>query len=124
MEVLHNLFQTVAGMQWSDYLDIILVAFLIYKILPLIKSPSTVRIARAVLAVIIIAWLTSVLKLHTLNWILEQVLAVGLIAVVILFQPELRRMLDRLGSVKLKALLGLNESNQELDPIITQTVQA
>ncbi len=124
MEVIRNLLQTVTRMQWSDYLDILVVALLIYKVLPLIKSPSTLRIARAVIVVVAIAWLTDVLELYTINWLLSQILAVGLIAVVILFQPELRRMLDRLGSVKLKALLGLTESNQELDPIITQTVQA
>ena len=50
MEVIQNFFQTVAKMQWSDYLDIVLVAFLIYKLLPLIRTPSTMRIARTVVA--------------------------------------------------------------------------
>ena len=124
MESIQNLLYQIQRMQWSDYLDIAVVAFLIYKILPLIKTPSTTRIAKAVVAVLIVAWLTDVWKLYTVAFIMKQFLSVGLLALVILFQPELRRMLDRLGSVKLKALLGLNESNQELDPIITQTVQA
>lgn len=124
MELIQNLIQQIAKMQWSDYLDIILVAFIVYKLMPLVKSPSTMRIARTVILVIAVAWLTEALELHTLNWIISQVLAVGLIAVIVLFQPELRRMLDRLGSVKFRNLLGIVKPAQEMDPVISQTVAA
>ena len=100
MEAIQNVYQLITRMQWSDLLDIMLVAYMIYRLLPLIRTPSTMRIAASVLAVVVIAWLTEVLELHTINWILNQILTVGILAVVILFQPELRRMLDRLGSVK------------------------
>jgi len=124
MEVIQNFFQTVAKMQWSDYLDIVLVAFLIYKLLPLIRTPSTMRIARTVVAVIIIAWITDEMKLHTLSWIISQVLAIGLLAFVVLFQPELRRMLDHLGNVKLSNLFSAAKPVQEMEHVITQTVNA
>ncbi len=116
--------QQLTRMQWSDYLDIAVVAFLIYKILPLIKTPSTTRIAKAVVAVLVIAWLTNELNLYTLSFILNQFLAVGLLALVVLFQPELRRMLDHLGSVKLTSLFGVSKPVQEMDAVITQTVRA
>jgi diadenylate cyclase len=77
-----------------------------------------------VLAVVVIAWLTELLHLYTLSFILNQFLAVGLLALVILFQPELRRMLDRLGSVRLRGLLGISKPAQELDAVISQTVMA
>ena len=124
MNGLQNFFHQIAGMQWSDYLDILLVAYVIYSLLPLIRTPNTMRIARAVLAVLAIAWLTGEMNLHTVNYILNQVLAVGVLAVIILFQPELRRMLDRLGNVRLRSILGLTGASQELDPIISQTVAA
>lgn len=124
MDGFQNLLQQLGKMQWSDYVDIILVAFLIYKLLPLIKTPNTMRIARAVAVVIIVTWLAGEMKLYTISWILNQVLAVGFLAVVILFQPELRRMLDRIGSMKLGNLLGASKSGQEIDPVISQTVQA
>ena len=124
MNGLQNFFHQIAGMQWSDYLDILLVAYVIYSLLPLIRTPNTMRIARAVLAVLAIAWLTGEMNLHTVNYILNQVLAVGVLAVIILFQPELRRMLDRLGNVRLRSILGLTETTQDLDPIISQTVAA
>ena len=124
MEGIQNLFQQLTRMQWSDYLDIILVAFIIYRLMPLIRTPSTMRIARSVLVVLIIAWLTDVLNLYTISFILNQILAVGVLAVVILFQPELRRMLDRLGNVKLRSILGLTKPDQHMDPLISQTVAA
>ena len=124
MAGLQNMFQQLSTMQWSDYLDIALVAYGIYCLLPLIRTPNTMRIARAVLVVLGIAWLTGEMKLYTVNYILNQVLAVGVLAVVVLFQPELRRMLDRLGNVRLRSILGLTRTTQELDPIISQTVAA
>ena len=124
MSGLQNIFQQIAGMQWSDYLDILLVAYAVYNLLPLIRTPNTMRIARAVLAVLIIAWLTGEMNLHTVNYILNQVLAVGILAVIVLFQPELRRMLDRLGNVRLRSILGLTQAGQDMDPIISQTVAA
>ena len=124
MQYVQNFIDNVTNMQWSDYADIALVAFLIYNILPLIRTPSTMRIARSVAALLIITWLTSALDLYTLNFILNQFLAVGLIAFVILFQPELRRMLDRLGNVRLRSFFGLEKPVQEVNTVIDQTVMA
>ena len=125
MEGIQNVIQQVTRMQWTDYVDIAIVALLIYKLLPLIKTPSTMRIARAVLAVVAVVIITDALDLYALNWILNQLMSVGLLAVVILFQPELRRMLDRLGSVKLRSLLGItSKPMQEMDAVINQTVMA
>ena len=124
MESLQLLLSQIAKMQWSDYLDILVVAFLIYKALPLLRTPSTMRIARAVVVVLIVAGLTDVLQLYTVSWILSQFLGVGLLALVVLFQPELRRMLDHLGSVRLSSFFGINKPVQELDAVISQTVLA
>ena len=124
MERLQDFFQLLAGMQWSDYLDILLVACLIYWLMPLIRTPSTVRIAKGILAVLVITWVADWQKLHTISFILNQFLAVGLLALVILFQPELRRMLDHMGSMKLKTLMGVNKPVQEMDLVISQTVMA
>ena len=124
MEAIQEFISTVARMQWSDYLDIIVVAFLIYKLLPLIRTPSIMRIARTVIALVLVTWLTDEMHLYTINWILDQVLAVGLLAFVILFQPELRRMLDHLGSVQLRSFFGFSKPVQEMDTVISQVVMA
>lgn len=124
VESIQNFLQIIKGMQWSDYLDILVVAILIYKLLPLLKTPSVMRIARTVIALVVVAWLTNIMKLHTLSWILNQFLAVGLLTFVILFQPELRRMLDHLGNVKLSNFFGVSRPVAEMDAVIAQTVMA
>ena len=119
-----NFWNQLTRMQWSDYLDILLVAFLFYCLLPMFRSSGTMRIAKTIGLILVLTWLTDVLNLHTLNFLLDQVLAVGLIAVVVLFQPELRRMLDHLGKVNLTGFLGVEKKNQEMENIIDQTVMA
>jgi len=124
MENLQEFFATLQKMQWSDYLDIIVVAFLVYKMLPLIRTPNIMRIARTVIVVILMTWITDEMNLHTINWILDQVLAIGLLAFVVLFQPELRRMLDHIGNVKIGSLFGSSKPMQEMEHVIAQTVMA
>ena len=124
METLELIWQQIQGMRWSDYLDIILVAFLIYKLLPLFRSTGTVRIAWVVGVIIVLASVTDLLKLHALSYLFSQVLQVGLLALVVLFQPELRRMIDHLSKVNVKNLLGTAKPQQEMVPVIAQTVHA
>ena len=124
MEYLQTLWSHLSSIKIADVLDIIIVAFLIYKIIPIFRATNTARIARVVVVVLVIAWLTDVAKLHTLIFVLNQFLSIGLLALVILFQPELRRMLDHLSSVKLKRLLGAQKPEQEMIPVISQTVLA
>jgi len=124
MDRFDGFFQTIARMQWSDYVDIALVALIIYLLMPLIRTPSTMRIARSVVVLLVVAWLTDALELYTLSFILNQFLAIGLLAFVVLFQPELRRMLDRLGNVRLRNFFGFEKPTQEMDAVISQTVMA
>ena len=124
MEYLQTLWSHLSSIKIADVLGIIVVAFLIYKIIPIFRATNTARIARVVVVVLVIAWLTDVAKLHTLNFVLNQFLSIGLLALVILFQPELRRMLDHLSSVNLKRLLGAQKPEQEMIPVISQTVLA
>ena len=124
MNYLRSMLEQLPGMQFMDFLDIIIVAFLIYKLLPIFRSTGTARIAWVVVAVIVVSWVTELLELHTLHFLLSELLAVGLIAIVVLFQPELRRMLDHMTNIKLKNFLGLKKPEQEMVPVILQTVKA
>ena len=124
MEYLQTIWQQIQSMHFSDYVDIFIVAFLIFKLMPILRSTGTLRIGGVVLTVIVIAGLTDLFDLHALSFVLNQLLAVGLIAVVVLFQPELRRMIDHLSGMKLKRFLGVQKPAQEIEPMIAQTVQA
>ncbi len=124
MEAVQEFFRQIAGMQWTDYLDIIIVTFLLYKLLPLFRSTGTIRVAAVAVAVLIITWIADVLNLYSLKYILDQFLQIGVIALIVLFQPELRRMLEHLGRVKIKHLFSGDKNLQEMEGVIAQTVQA
>ncbi len=124
MDTLQSFFQQLLRMKWSDYLDIILVTFLIFRFMPLLRSSGASRIAKVVVAILLASWLATELDLYAISFLLNQVLSIGLLALIILFQPELRRMLDHLGSVKLRNLLGKESYDEEMSVIISQTIRA
>ncbi len=124
MNILQMIIQQFSSMEWTDYLDIIVVAYLLYALLPLLRSSGSLRIAGVIFGVFLITWVTELLDMHALNFILTQFLAVGFIAVIVLFQPEIRRMLAHLGSVRLKRFLGAEKQDQEMFSVISQTVSA
>ena len=124
MNTIEALFQQIGKMQWTDFLDIAIVAYLLYRLLPLVRNTGTKQIAKAIAVILAVAWVTDLLSLYALSFIMEQFLQIGLIALVVLFQPELRRMLDHLGNMKLHKFLGMEKAGQEMAPIISQTVAA
>ena len=125
MEFYNTVIHALANMRWTDYLDIILVAYLIYRLLPLLRSAGSIKIVRALFVLLVVLWITDILDIYALHFILEKVVSVGLIALIILFQPELRRILDHVGNVKFKKLFGVERShNQEYETVINQTVMA
>ena len=125
MDFYNTVTHELTNMRWSDYVDIIIVAYLIYRALPLLRSAGSNKILRAVFVLFAVLWLTDILDIYTLNFLLGQVMSVGLIALVVLFQPELRRIMDHVGNVKFGKIFGVEKSKtQEYDSIITHTVMA
>ncbi len=125
MEAIREQLQTILRMDLRDMIDIFLVAFLIYRVMLLVRTTASMRIFRGIVAVLAVAALTQILELRTLNFILGQILAVGLLAMVILFQPELRRMMDHLGStVSLRRFLSPEKTPDQMAMVIQQTVKA
>ena len=123
-EALMSAFQNLPVLGIMDAIDILIVAFLIYKLLPIFRSTGTARVGWLVGIVMLVTWVTEMVGLHALNWILSQLMAVGLLAIVILFQPEIRRMIDHMSNIKLKEFLTPNKAASEMMPVIEQIVRA
>ena len=85
----------------NDVLDILIVAFLFFKLLGFIRETRAEQLAKGILILVLVAVIANLLNLYTLQWILSNLVNVGLIAIVIIFQPELRRLLENLGRNKL-----------------------
>lgn len=92
-----EMFSSIPPLGVMDIVDILVVAFFIYKLMLIIRSTSAARVARSILLLLAATWLTEILHMNTLNWILTRFIEVGIIALVIVFQPELRRALERFG---------------------------
>ena len=111
---LGNLISTI---RISDIADILIVAYVIYKLIMLIRRTNSFRLARGILVILIALWLSGVLELNMVNRLLQRAVELGLIALVILFQPELRRLLERVGS-NLPGVFG----NRRVDTLESETV--
>ena len=115
----------IESISLSDILDILIVAFLIYKISSMIHSTSAARVAKGIILILLITWLTDVFRFHLLNYILSMILELGFIALVIMFQPELRRALERFGGKNvMRSLVSSETPKGEVEKAIIATVSA
>lgn len=119
-----NLWDNLSSVSFTDCIDILLVALLIYAVINLIRTTSAARIAKAIIIVVLLNFLTEILHLHTANYIMSRVLEIGILALVIVFQPELRRMLEKVGGRSFKELVGKSAISEDAEDTIRQTVEA
>ncbi|MCL1829619.1 MAG: diadenylate cyclase CdaA [Oscillospiraceae bacterium] len=117
-------FNYISSVGLVDIADIIIIAFLIYKIIELIRKTASTRIAKGLVILLIALWLSGVIKLTVVNFLLRNIVGIGLLALIILFQPELRRILEKVGSGQVWSLLNPDAHAQSMDSAITQTVLA
>ena len=107
----------------TDVLDIAIVAFLVYKVLGFIKETRAEQLAKGLLVLVIFTILSDFIHLYTLHWILSGLLSVGLIAIVVIFQPELRRALEHLGRNRFSNIMG-DIDKEEAKRMVTEIVRA
>ena len=89
----------IANRSWRDVLDILLVSFLIYRLLLLIRGTRAVQLLAGLAVLVFVGLIAKALRLQLTYWIFSNLAPALLIGIVILFQPELRRALDRVGRV-------------------------
>lgn len=90
----------LTGIGIMDIIDIAIVAYLIYRILMFIRSTRAEQLLKGLLVLVVITLVSGLLNLHTLNWILRGIMTLGAVALVVVFQQELRRGLEYLGRTK------------------------
>lgn len=111
----------LGSMGISDYVDILLVAYIIYRVIMFIRKTNSRNIAIGVLLFFLILWVSDIAKLTMINALMQKAMELGLIALLILFQPELRRMLERMGS---KLTEGRFSTDTAIESAISETVRA
>jgi diadenylate cyclase len=95
-----------------NIVDVLLVWFVIYQLFKIIKGTKAVQLLKGIFVLIIVRLLTDVFHFDTLKWLLDQVLPWGFLAIIIIFQPELRRALEQLGRGRLFARTAMQEEEE------------
>lgn len=107
----------------GDIIDILLVFYVIYKLIMLIRGTKAIQLLKGIMVIIGIWFLSTFFGLKTLEWIMNQAINFGLLAIIIIFQPELRRALEQLGRGRFFSRSGREEEETEkmVDAIIKAT---
>lgn len=129
MEAFINFFESFKNMTFSfpnirlnDVIDIVIVAYLIYKIITIIKDTRAWTLFKGIIIIGIIAILSYILELNTVLWIISNTISVGIIAIIIIFQPELRTALEKLGTSKIFANIFKFEEETKNEHISIRTI--
>lgn len=121
MENLGKILNILSSVGIADIVDIIVVALIIYKLIMFVRKTNSHNLARAIILLLVVMLLAELFNLNMISYFLRRVFELGLIAVVILFQPELRRMMESVGG-------GIggdrHYAGSSIEGAITQTVLA
>lgn len=116
-----NQFRTIS---FIDIIDILIVAYIIYRVMKLLKDTSAERLVKGIIVLVGSMLLASMLHLTMISWLLQQALNVGVFAVVVVFQPELRRLLEQIGKGNFSRLIAPAGDPDEVESMISATVSA
>lgn len=115
----------LSRISFADYVDIIIVAYLIYKIAKFFKDTRSVQVLKGIVILMVCVQLSEMFKLNTINFILQNTMQVGLLAVFILFQPEIRSALARVGKSRMSFLnFDTEESSDPMVVVVNAVTQS
>ncbi|WP_243114403.1 diadenylate cyclase CdaA [Agathobaculum sp. Marseille-P7918] len=126
-DLLSSLKSGVASLQTAgpmDVVDILIVAYIIYRMMKLLKDTSAARLAKGILVLALVMLLASWFGLTSISYILRTAVYYAPFVLVVIFQPELRRLLEQLGKGNLSRLLVPSDDPDEIEAAINATVSA
>ncbi|MBI4032845.1 TIGR00159 family protein [Candidatus Berkelbacteria bacterium] len=109
----------ILSAEWTTVLDVLLVALILYSVYLIIKQTRAIRILYGILLVVLLYLIGRTFNLVALNFLLQSVFTVMLVAIPVVFQPELRAALERLGRGELVATI-FSRSKERLDFVVTE----
>ncbi|MBN2793834.1 MAG: diadenylate cyclase CdaA [Clostridia bacterium] len=121
---MQNIMELFVNFRIIDFLDIVIVAVIFYKLLMLIKETRAEQLIKGLIVLLVVLNISKWLKMHMVNYILENTMTVGVIALLVVFQPELRRALEYIGRTKWLSISISEVIKQELIQNIDEIVTA
>ena len=107
-----------------DVLDILIMALIVYRVLSFMQKTSASSVIKGLLLILVVAWISNLLNMNILSYLLRQVMQMGIILVVVLFQPEIRKMFERMGTTRLNGLFRRKGKQEIIDAVLKQVVSA
>lgn len=107
-----------------DVIDMAIVAFVIYHIFRFVRRSRSGQVVKAIVLIIVALSVANVLQLQVVSFVLNNAVELGFIALIIIFQPEIRRFLEQMGSGKIKEMFVKETVSDELEHAIRETVEA
>ena len=124
LQALNTAQSYIKTMNVSDFVDIAIMSYVIYRVLLLIRRSRSGQVAKAIVIILVALAVSTILKLNVISFLLSRAVELGLIAIIIIFQPEMRRILEQVGSGKIKGVFTKEEAPAEMENAIIQTVAA
>ena len=124
-ELIQRMPAVVQTIRLSDLVDIAILSIVIYKLLWMVRKTSSGRVLRGIMIVVVAIWASAEFNLYATSFVLNRVVEYAILVLVILFQPEIRRFLERVGSSRMsKVFVQPPEAAHDIDSAISQTVEA
>ncbi|OFV87870.1 MAG: TIGR00159 family protein [Acidobacteria bacterium RBG_16_70_10] len=111
-------FLSAADFTWSDVLDILLVAFIVYEVLQFIRGTHAVQMAVGALLLVVLYWTSVLLNLETVNWLLRTFMPALVFGIVVVFQAEIRKALAHLGKVTFAGPAAKRRQEEVVDEVV------
>ncbi|MDD7288460.1 MAG: diadenylate cyclase CdaA [Clostridiales bacterium] len=124
VQYLTTLAESLRFITISDLLDIVILSYVVYKGINILQRTNAAKVAKALLLILVVMWLSYQFNLNTINFVLSKAVELGLLALVIIFQPEIRRFLERIGSNNVSRIFRNDAPVSELETAINETVEA
>jgi diadenylate cyclase len=123
---LETLGRGILTVRITDVLDILIIALVIYKVLALVKTSRVANLLKGVFIFLVVLWLSTLANLHAISYLMSRMVDWGVLALIILFQPEIRRVLEQVGSRKLSMfnIFSHGEVTSTMEHTIGRTVLA
>ncbi len=109
---------------FSDLLDVAIIAFIFYRLILLMRNSQAGQVIKGVILLIVLLGLSDLFNLHVLNFLLNSVVQMGILALIVVFQPEIRHFLGQVGSSTIRRTLRFQGERDALETAITETVSA
>lgn len=123
-EVMTWIWNMIRTIEITDFIDVGIIAFLIYHSITFVRKTNSANVIKGIAFLIAAMWISQILHLNVISYLLGNTFELGLLALIVIFQPELRRFLEQMGSSNFKGFFGRTENLQAIDAAIAQTVIA